>query len=171
MSGPNGLIDASWDTASSISVLFGSTKIAITKLTPAKVEVKTEKIRRVGSMLPDKRTPGVAEISDCTGEMLATDYVGLILPRMPVQGGTLIELVTLIQFNHASVVGSYSILMDRCRFTAIEGPEIDASEKGAMIKFTMSCMARHDKGADGRWRALFSKPGQPSSTALAQMKF
>ena len=171
MSGPNGLIDATWDTASSLSVRFGSTKVAILKLTPAKVEIKTEKIRRVGSTLPDKRTPGVAEISDCTGEMLTSDYVGFILPRMPVQGGTLIELVTLIQFNHASIVGEYSILMDRCRFTAIEGPEIDASEKGAITKFTMSCMARHDKGADGKWKALFSKPGQPSSTAVALMKF
>ena len=86
-------------------------------------------------------------------------------------GGTLIELATLVQFSHASVVGQYAILMDRCRFTVIEGPEIDGSEKGAITKFTMSCMARYDKGADGKWKALFSVPGRPSSTAQALLKF
>ncbi|MCH9834090.1 hypothetical protein K0U83_00430 [bacterium] len=171
MAGPNGLNDATWDTASSLSVRFGGLKAAITKLTPSKVEIKVEKIRRVGEMLQSKRTPGVAEISDCTGEMLTADYVAFILPRMPEQGGTLTELATLVQFSHASVVGQYSILLDRCRFTVIEGPEIDASEKGAITKFTMSCMARYDKGADGKWKALFSVPGRPSSTATALLKF
>jgi hypothetical protein len=171
MAGPNGLNDATWDTASSLSVRFGGLKAAITKLTPAKTEIKTEKVRRVGEMIASKRTPGVGEIGDCTGEMLTADYVSFILPRMPEQGGTLIELVTLVQFSHASVVGQYAILMDRCRFTVIEGPEIDASEKGAITKFTMSCMSRYDKGADGKWKALFSVPGRPSSTAQALLKF
>lgn len=167
----SGLIDATWDTASSLSVLFGSLKVPLIKLSPAKVDIKTEKVRTIGRMLADKRTPGTADIGDCSGEMLATDYVGFILPRMPVQGGTMIELATLIQFNHPSVSLSYSILMDRCRFIAQEGPEIDASEKGAIVKFTMSCMSRHDKGADGKWKALFSKPGQPSATARAILNF
>lgn len=167
----NALQDTTWDSASSINVRFGSLKAPITKLTPASVEVKVEKVRRIGSMLADKRTPGVAEISDPTGEMLASDYAEFILPRMPQQGGTLTELAVLLEFKHPSVSGRLAILLDRCRFTKIEGPEIAGDEKGAVTKFSLSCMARYDKGADGKWKALFSVPGQPSSTATAIMKF
>jgi hypothetical protein len=167
----NALQDATWDTASSLSVRFGSLKAPITKLTPASSEVKVEKVRRVGAMLADKRTPGTAEISDPTGEMLASDYSTFILPRMPEQGGTLTELAVLIEFRHPSVNGRLAILLDRCRFTKIEGPDIAGDEKAAIVKFTLSCMARYDKNSDGKWKALFSVPDRPSATATALMKF
>ena len=60
------------------------------KFTLSKVEVKTEKVPRVGESLASKRTPGRAEVSDPSGEMLTTDWVGFVLPRMPEQGGTLL---------------------------------------------------------------------------------
>jgi hypothetical protein len=103
--------------------------------------------------------------------MLTTDWVGFVLPRMPEQGGTLLELVVLVTLSHPSVLGSAAILLDRCRFTAIEGPDLDGSEKGLITKFTMSSMARYDKGADGKWKSLFRVEGRPSSTATALLKF
>lgn len=171
MAGPNGLNDATWDSASSATVRFGGSKIALVKFTPSKIEVKTEKVPRVGESLAQKRTPGRAEVSDASGEILTTDWFGFVLPRMPEQGGTLTELVVLLTFSHPSVVGSGSILHDRCRFTAIEGPDLDGSEKGLITKFTMSCMARYEKGADNKWKSLNRVEGRPSSTATALLKF
>lgn len=171
MAGTNGLNDATWDSASSARVLFGGSQISLVKFTLSKVEVKTEKVPRVGESLASKRTPGRAEVSDPSGEMLTTDWVGFVLPRMPEQGGTLLELVVLVTLSHPSVLGSAAILLDRCRFTAIEGPDLDGSEKGLITKFTMSSMARYDKGADGKWKSLFRVEGRPSSTATALLKF
>lgn len=171
MAGFSGLQDATWDSASSAEVRFGSSKFSLVKLSPSKLEVKTEKVSRVGESLAGKRTPGRAEVSDPTGEMLATDWFTYVLPRMPQQGGTLIELVTLVILSHPSVLGDGAILMDRCRFTVIEGPELDGSEKGLITKFTMSCMARYEKGSDGKWKSLNRVEGRPSSTATALLKF
>ena len=171
MAGFSGLQDATWDSASSAEVRFGSSKFSLVKLSPSKVEIKTEKVARVGESLAGKRTPGRAEVSDPSGEMLATDWFTYVLPRMPQQGGTLIELVTLVTLSHPSVLGDGAILMDRCRFTAIEGPELDGSEKGLIVKFTMSAMAVYHKGADGQWKAYHRIEGLPSSTAVALMKF
>lgn len=167
----NGLNDATWDSASSATVRFGSTKIALVKFTPSKIEIKTEKVPRVGESLASKRTPGRAEVSDASGEMLTSDWFTYGLSRMPEQGGTLIELVVLVTFSHPSVTGTGAILHDRCRFTAIEGPDLDGSEKGLITKFTLSCMALYEKGADGKWKSLNRVEGRPSSTAAAILKF
>ncbi len=171
MAGPNGLRDATWDSAVSASLRFGSTKVPFTKFEPSEIEIKLEKVRRAGAMLADKRTPGVAELSDGTVELLWTDYEGIVLPRMPENGGTLTEFVILVQLSHPSVLGSAAILLDRVRLVKLGGPTLEASEKALIAKMSYSAMARHDKGSDGKWKALDYRAGRPSSTAVALMKF
>lgn len=171
MAGPNGLRDATWDSATSVSLRFGSTKVPVTKFEPSSAETKTEKVRRVGSMGADKRTPGVVDIGDGTVEVLTTDWEGIMLPRLPENGFTLIEFAILVLYSHPSVLGSGGTMLDRVRIVKIEGPPIEASEKALVTKFSYSAMARYDKGSDGKWKELAYRAGRPSSTAVALMKF
>lgn len=170
MAGPNGLQDCTWDSASSAFIRFGSTKIALVKFTPSKVDVKVEKVRRIGSMIADKRTPGTVEIGDASIEILATDYEAFVLPRLPVHGGTLVPFVVTASVTHPSVLGSYGVLLDNNRIIGKEGPEFDASEKALIVKLTLSTMDVWEKGRDGTWKTLSLKP-LPSSQAVPLLQF
>lgn len=166
-----GLQNSTFDTASSAALLFGLTSIPILNGAVPAVEVKKAKSRAIGRMIADKRTPGVAEIADMSGEIRADDYANIILPRLPKNGGTLLNFAGLFKLDHPSVTGTLSVLVDGLCFTKIEGFEIKADENPATIKFTLSCMTRWDKGADGIWKQLWWSPGQPSATAKALLKF
>jgi hypothetical protein len=167
----NPLSDVTWDSATGASIHFGSTKVALTKLSTPKVEVKISKIGAVGSGIANKRTPGKAEVADFGAELLATDYVAHVMPRMPKMGGTMVQFQTLVHLLHPSIAGSLSILLDRCRIVAVEGPELDGSEKELIYKLTISCMNRHDRGANGTWKSLAWDTLRPSADARAMMKF
>lgn len=167
---PVGLNDCTWDSASSAFFRWGSTKIPLTKFTPAKDEIKTERVRRVGEMRARKRTPGVSELGDIAVELLATDYVQFIIPRMPIHGGTLVEFIITASVYHPSVAGSYGILCDGCRIVGQEGPEFEASEKGLIKKLSISVIDVWEKGSDNKWKTLALKP-LPSSQAVAAMQF
>jgi len=171
MAGPNGLHDLTWDSATSASMVFGVLRVPFQKMSPGKITVKVDKPRRIGESLPTKRTPGAGEMATFNGEVLATDYESLILPRMPKHGGTLVVFPILITLKHPSVLGSLSILMDESRIVEIDGPELDASEKALVYKLGFDAQARYDKGRDGIWKSLTFNPRRPSSDAVALMKF
>lgn len=170
MAGPFGLRDCTWDSANSAFFRFGATKVPLTKFTPSKVEIKTEKVRRIGEMVAQKRTPGAGEVGDVSAEMLVTDYEAFILPRLGKHGGSLIEFQITASVFHPSVIGSYGILLDGCRLTTIEGPEFDGSEKGLIKKLGISVIDLWEKGRDGVWKTLALKP-LPSAAAIALMQF
>lgn len=165
------LHDTTWDTAASLAIRFGTLKAALTKLSPPKEDVKVEKIRMVGDQLATKRTPGIVDVGDGTIEMLATVYEAQILPRLPKHGGTLTQFVITCTYSHPSVEGSLAYLYDRCRIIGTEDPPVEASEKGAIVKLTVSVMEKSVKGRDGVWKSLALKPGLPSSTAKALLSF
>jgi hypothetical protein len=167
----NALHDTTWDTAASLALRFGALKVPLVKLSPPKEDVKVEKIREVGNMLATKRTPGIVEVGDGTAELLASVYEALILPRMPKHGGTLTQFVITSTYSHPSVEGALGFLYDRCRIIGEEDPAIESSEKGAIVKLTVSVMERWKKGRDGVWKCLALKPGLPSSTAQALLSF
>lgn len=164
-----GLNDLTWDGSSAFG-RFGSTKVPFTKLERPKVETKTEKIRRLGEQLPTVRTPGAVEIADLSAELLTTDYVALILPRMPRHGGNLIEFPVTMNRRHPAVLGSYSILLDQCRIVSDE-ESIENGEKGAIVKIGLSVMNVWEKGLDGIWKCKALMPSLPSSQAVALMQF
>lgn len=170
MAGAKGLEDCTWDSASSAFLRFGSTKVPLTKCTPPKEDVKTEKIRPIGAMRATKRTPGVSDIADASAEILLTEYTTLILPRLPRHGGTLVEFVVTLSVFHPSVKGSYGMLWDACRFVAHEGPELDGSEKGLIKKLGISILDVWEKGEDGIWKTQSLKP-LPSSQAIPLLQF
>lgn len=171
MAPPNALHDLTWDSATSASIVLGVLRVPFQKLAPGKITIKVDKPRQVGQSMPKKRTPGAGEIGDFNGELLATDYEESILPRMPSHGGTLVVFPILIALRHPSITGSLSILMDQCRIVEIDGPELAADEKALVYKLQFSAMGRHDKGRDGKWKALAYNSARPSSEARALMKF
>jgi hypothetical protein len=169
---PVGLDDCTWDSASSAFFRFGSTKIPLTKFTPPKDEIKTERVRRAGEMRARKRTPGVSEVSDISVELLASDYKTFILPRMGRHGGTLIEFIITASVFHPSVQGSYGILCDGGRIVTSEGPEFAMDEKGLIKKLGISVIDVWERGDDGVWKTLALKtPQMASSLAQAAMQF
>jgi hypothetical protein len=167
----NGLNDLTWDSSTSASIVLGTLRVPFQKLSPGKITVKRDKPKRVGESLASKRTPGSAEVGDFNGELLATDFESLILPRMPSHGGTLVEFPILITLKHPSVSGSLGILLDDSCIIEIDGPELDASEKALVYKLQFSAMQRFDKGRDGKWKALAYNARRPSSQARALMAF
>lgn len=171
MAGPNGLNDVTWDGATSVAMRFGTTKVPILKLSPPKVELKREKIRRVGEQVASRRTPGAGEVGDMTVELLSADYMTFILPRMGRHAGGEIEFVTTCTIAHPSVTGSLSRLMDHCSIVSIEGPDIESSEKGLITKLGISVLDLWEKGSDGKWKTLFRKAGMTSADAAALLKF
>jgi len=165
------LRDLTWDSATSATIVLGSLRVPFTKMSPGKITIKTAKARRIGESLPSKRTPGAGELGDFNAEILATDFEGSILPRMPLHGGTLVVFPILISLKHPSITGSLSILLDQSRIVELDGPELDASEKELIYKLQMSAMGRYDKGRDGKWKALAYNARRPSSEARALMQF
>jgi hypothetical protein len=165
--------DVIWDAGTSASILFGVLRVPLTKLSPGKITVKREKVRRVGESLARKRSPGSAEISDYNGEMLATDFEATLLPRLPQHGGTLVEFPILIRLGHPSVAGSLAVWMSETCITEFDGPELDGSsaEKGLIYKLQFSSMGRFDKGRDNVWKCLYFDPRRRASEAVPTIPF
>lgn len=158
-----------WDGGSARAV-FGTTRIPFTKFEVPKTEIKTSKVRRLGEMLAKVRTPGAAEIADVAAEMLTSDYVKLVLPRMPKHGGTLIEFTVTLNRRHPAVQGSYGIMMDQCRIVAIE-EGVESGENAALKKLGLSVMNVWERGEDGVWKCLTFEDALPSAQARALMDF
>lgn len=171
MPAPNGLRGLTWDSATSASIVLGTLRVPFQKLSPGKVTIKVDKPARVGESLPSKRTPGKGEIGAFSGEIGADDFEGLILPRMPIHGGTLVTFPILITIKHPSVAGSLSIIMDDTRILEFDGPELDGSEKALIYKLNFDAMRRYDKGRDGVWKGLTFDARRPSADARALMQF
>ena len=167
----NGLSSVAYDSGSSATLLMGTTIVPVRKLSPPKVDTKTDKVRSSGQGIAKKRTPGVAEVSDGTAEIELGYYKDLILPRMPIHGGTLIEFVATLNIKHPSITGSYGQLYDHCRIVGREGPEISDDEKCLIMKVTFSCMNVFEKGDDGKYKCLNFDEAKPSSQAKAAMTF
>jgi len=166
---PNGQQSVDNDGGSAIA-RFGTTKAPFLKLDEPDVDVKTEKIRRIGEMRATVRTPGAEEIGDLAAEMLLTDYVSIILPRMSKHGGTLIEFPVTLNHRHPAVSGSFSILFDQCRIVKLGGT-IENGEKALIKKLGISVMQVWEKGGDGIWKCLSLEPTLPSVQASALMDF
>lgn len=167
------LQDVTWDSGTSAAIYFGALKVGLTKLSPGKMEVKSEKVRRIGESLARKRTPGAAELGPFGGECLDTDFESQILPRMPLHGGTLVEFNILIRLAHPSVSGSHAIWFPETRVVIFDGPELDGSgaEKGLIMKLGFDAMGRFDKGRDGRWKCLHYDPRRSAADAIAAIPF
>jgi len=165
----NGLSGLTWDGGSAF-LRFGSLKTPFLKFDRPKVETKVEKIRRLGAQLAELRTPGAVDIGDIAAEMALTDYVELILPRMPRHGGSLITFPVTLNRRHPAITGSYSILCDDCRIISDE-ESLENGEKAAVIKLGISVMNVWEKGADGVWKCKALIATLPSSQAKALMSF
>ena len=165
------LQDLTWDSASCVRIVLGSTRVTFTKFSPPKVDTKTEKVARVGEARATKRTPGRVEIADMTAEVLLTDYTSQILPAMNRHGGTLVQFSIIASVKHPSISGSYNTLLDDCRIVSREGPEFDGSEKALIKKLGISVMQVWEKGSDGIWKCSSYEQALPSSQAKALMAF
>lgn len=166
---PNGQQSVTWD-GSSARAVFGTTRAPFLKFQVPKTEVKTSKPRRLGEMRATVRTPGAIDIADIAAEMLDSDYVSIILPRMPKHGGTLITFPVTLNRRHPAVQGSYGILMDDCRIVSIE-EDVESGEKEAIKKLGLSVMNVWERGGDGIWKCLSFENALPSAQARALMDF
>ena len=167
------LQDITSDSGTSVAILFGALRMPLTKLSPGKITVKREKIRRVGESIARKRTPGSAEIGDFNGEMLASDFEANLLPRLPEHGGCLVEFPILIRMSQPSLAGSLAVWMDSTCILEFDGPETDGSsaEKPLIYKLQFSAMNRFDKGRDGVWKCLYYDPRRPAAAAIPSIPF
>ncbi len=168
---PKALYDLAWDSAECVRIVLGTTRVVFNKFSPPKVEVKTEKVVRVGESRATKRTPGRTEIADMSAEILLTDYSAHIMPRMPRMGGTLVTFPIIAAVKHPSIAGSFNTLLDECRIVSEEGPEMDGSEKALVMKLGISVMQVWHKNADKIWRCLSYETAMPSEAAKALMQF
>lgn len=171
MANQTALQDLTWDSATCASIVLGVLRVPFMKLSPGKITIKRDKPAGIGEGLPRRRTPGRGEVGDFNGEILATDFEGSILPRLPRHGGTLLEFPILITIKHPAVPGSLGILLDDSSITELDGPELDGSEKAIVYKLQFNAMRRFDKGRDGQWKGLAYDTNRPSAQAVALMKF
>ncbi|MGE5200998.1 MAG: hypothetical protein ACM3O6_02925 [Acidobacteriota bacterium] len=165
------LADLAWDSASSVTIFFGTTQIVCTEAQLPDVEIKSEKLHEIGLMLPERRTVGRAEISDFTLKMELSRYSTVILPRMPEHGGTLIEFVVNATIKHPSITGSFGVFLDHCRIIKASGIKLSADEKALVRELTISTMGVFEKGADGKPKSLYVNSKKPSSQLQAAMSF
>ena len=172
MAGTLGLDEATWDSASCVrGMRWGSTLVPVLKATPPGLEVKLDRSRAVGEMLGQRRTPGAGEISDASVEVRLSDYVALILPKMPKHGGTLIAWTITLTISHPSVKGSYGQIWEACRITKHDAaPELAADEKTLVKKLGLSVMNHWERGDDGIWKSTFALD-LPMSAMAAAFKF
>ena len=165
------LADLTWDSASCVRIVLGSSRVPFIKLSLPKVETKTEKVARIGESRATKRTVGRTEIADFEGEILLSDYAAIVLPWFGRHGGNAIQFPVIGNVYHPSVNNSYNVLIDDCRIVSREGPEFDGSEKGLVKKLGFSGMQVWEKGADNVWKCSSYEAALPSSAARALMAF
>ncbi len=170
MPAPNGLRDLVWDSASCASIVFGIHRVPLLKFSPSKVETKIEKIKAVGSARATRRTPGVTEIADASGEITATDFEANLLPVFGRHGSNLIQFVITAHLQHPSIAGSFTTLLDGVRIVSEEGPELTGDEKAVVTKLGFSVMQVWRKGRDGLWKCQSYETTLPSAQARALIR-
>jgi hypothetical protein len=166
-----GLENGAWDGGTCTRLRWGSIAVPCTKITLPKLEIKTEKVRRIGEMLATKRTPGAAELGPLKVSMLAADYKEFVLLRYGKHAGTETEFVLTTTIIHPSVRGSLSRLADHCRIVTIEELSIEASEKALMIDLTIDPMDLWERGDDDVWKTLVRKSTLTSADAQVLLSF
>jgi hypothetical protein len=163
-----GLQDLVWDAgAATANVIIGKTRCPFTKFAIPAVETKVEKPPEIGAPLATKRTPGRSEIADFDSEMLLTVYESTLLPSYGQHASNEIEQTILVRWFHPSIAGSLSVLIDGARSLKETLPELDGSEKAAIVKISWSAMRVWRAGRDGKWKASARIRGLPSATAQA----
>lgn len=170
MSGQTGLKDGTWDSARCLLFRWGALKVGITKATPPKLSVKTDAVRRATEMVALSRTPGVGEVSNANIELLTSDFISKIWPKMPKHGGTLETFTITETVTHPSIRGSYGEIWDTCRIVGLEGPDLDISEKSLITKLEINVVNRWLRGDDGVWKSLFELD-LPMSQSAKQFAF
>ncbi len=169
MAAPNALHDLAYDSGSCAGVVIGTTVCTFTKVALPKSEVKVSKISPVGAGRDTRRTAGKLSIADMMTEMLVTDYAP-ILNAQNVHGGTEIQHVIIARLAHPGILGSFGTLLDGARIISLEGPDLDGSEKEAIIKLGWSIMNRRDRiGTTRTWKCLGFENTLPSAQAQALM--
>jgi len=167
---PAALRDLAYDSGACAGVVIGTTVCTFTKLGVPKNEIKVEKISPVGAGRATRRTPGKAEIADMMTEMLVADYAP-ILNAQNVHGGTEIQHEIITRLAHPGIIGSFGTLLSGARIISIEGPDLDGSEKGAIIKLGWSIMERWDRiGTSRTFKCLGYETAKPSAQAKALME-
>lgn len=166
------LQDGIWGNVNA-TIAMGILRAPFTKFSPGKIEVKVEKVRRVGEALPRKRTVGGAELADSNGEMLANDFEENILNRWGRHGATLIEFGIIVRAAHPAIAGNVSTWLSETRIVSLEGPEVDGSapEKPLIYKIGFSSMGRFEKGRDNVWKCLYFDPRRPAGEAVPVIPF
>jgi hypothetical protein len=166
-----GLENATWDGATCVRLRWGTAAVPCLKIESPKLEVKVEKIRRIGEMIATKRTPGVAELASFKVSLLTTDYKTYILPRYGKHAATEIEFVLTTTIVHPSVRGQLSRLVDHCRVLSIEGPTIESTEKGLVTDLMIDGLDIWERGDDNIWKTLVRKATLTSADATALLSF
>lgn len=162
----NALNDVTWDSTC-VACWFGSTKVQPTSFEAPDVETKTEKVPRVGEQLATKRTVGRMEIGKLKVEFDLADYTSVILPVMPVMGGSLTELNITARVKHPTVKGAYSLLLERCRIVKRGGPKFDESSKGLVKTLEIEPMRVWEKQEGGQYVTEANLSGSLPMSALA----
>lgn len=167
----NGLENGAWDGATCVKLRWGTEAVPCLKVESPKLEIKVEKIRRIGEMLATKRTPGVAELAAMKVSLLTTDYARSVLKHFGKHAGTEIEFVLTATIVHPAVFGQLSRLVDHCRILSVEGPTIESTEKGLVTDLMIDGLDLWERGNDNVWKTLVRKSNLTSADAKALLAF
>lgn len=167
----NGLENGAWDGATCVRLRWGTTAVPCIKLESPKLEVKVEKVRRIGEMIATKRTPGVAELAAMKVSLLTSDYKTSVLPHFGKHAATEIEFTLTATIIHPSVRGQLERLVDHCRILSVEGPAIESTEKGLITDLMIDGLDLWERGDDNVWKTLVRKSTLTSADAKALLAF
>jgi hypothetical protein len=166
------LHDGTWDQASCVRLVFGTTRVHFTEFKTPDVEVKIKKIARVGESRESRRTPGFESTADFEGKMLLTDYKSEILPNAGQHGFTLFHFVIIASVSHPSIDGSYDQMIDNCRIVKHMGLEFKGGSEDAMYKgIGISGGSVYERVSRGVWKCLAYRNDKPSALAQVLQEF
>lgn len=123
-----------------------------------KLTRKEEKIALLGESYPAVRTPGIYELGDATAELTVVGWKEM-LAKLPDRYGD-IEFPITTSESTPTVTGAYSTIMDRCRIKEVDPGKLENSEKGRIVKVTLSVILLHERGADGKFKTMGRRPGE-----------
>ncbi len=167
----NGLENGAWDGATCVRLRWGTSAVPCIKIESPKLEVKVEKVRRIGEMIATKRTPGVADLAAFKVSLLTSDYKTYVLPRFGKHAGTELEFVLTATIVHPSVRGQLSRLVDHCRVLVLEGPTIESTEKALVTDLMIDGLDVWERGDDNIWKTIVRKNTLTSFDAQVLLSF
>ena len=149
---------------SSVRLRWNTSAIGgVVSLELPKQAMKEELITLLGEQSPSVRTEGMLEIDKAKATLTGVGWMDwlAVLPDQYMN----FEFPLTGHQRHATIVGSYSTILDRCRIVSKQNGKWGGDEKSTPVELEIQPMIMLERGKDGVWKTAGRRVGASTSVS------